>query len=102
MGKVRDDTADNWAKILTMRCHVELDKALERRLREHASAKGISFTEAINRTLKLGLQVLENTRLKPDYRIKARNCGLQPEIDYTKLGTLIDQFEAEDYTRKQR
>ena len=83
-----------------MRSTVDLESILDKRLRERASALGISFKEALNRALLAGLHTLDEKPKKKKYVVRARACGLQPGIDHQKLGAVMDELEAEDFLNK--
>ena len=83
-----------------MRSSVDLESILDKRWRERANALGISFKEALNRALRAGLHTLDEKPKKKKYVVRARACGLHPEISHQKLGALVDQLEAEGFLNK--
>jgi hypothetical protein len=83
-----------------MRSTVDLESVLDKKLRERARSLGISYKEALNRALLAGLHVLTDNPKRKRYVVRARACGLQPGVDHEKLGSIVDELEAEDYRAK--
>jgi hypothetical protein len=78
-----------------MGSEIDLEPALEERLRQRALALGISFNEALTRALLAGLATLDEKPTSKQYVVHARPCGLQPGVDYQKLGGLVDELESD-------
>ena len=78
-----------------MRTTLTLDDTLGIRLKRIAGEKGLTFKEAVNRTLALGM---ENLRAPPGpkpYRTRARPLGLRPGLSYDRVEELLSLVEGE-------
>lgn len=83
-----------------MRSTVDLENALDKRLRKAAAHKKISFKSALNQAVAAGLRVI--LAKKPDtkkYKVQAKACGWMPGIDTERLASLYDQLESEERFR---
>jgi hypothetical protein len=80
-----------------MRTTLTLDDDLAGLLKERARELGIPFKEAVNRTIRAGLE--EATRPPRRGRTKTlpHSFGFRPGIDTDKLGQLADELEAQAY-----
>ncbi len=76
-----------------MRTTVDIDNDLGERLRERATARGISFKEALNRALAAGLDAWEEPLVT--FRVKAKKCGFKTGLDWNHLNRLADELEDE-------
>jgi hypothetical protein len=80
-----------------MRSTVDLENALDRKLRKAATDRNLSFKDALNLVLAAGLKVVFSD--KPNrkaYKVRAKSCGWVSGIDTNHLGALYDQVEMED------
>lgn len=80
-----------------MRTTLTLDDDLAERLKRLAAEEGITFKEAVNRSLRSGLEV--RTEAQP-YRTPARPLELRPGIDVTKALQLASVLEDEEIVRE--
>ena len=80
-----------------MRTTVSIDPDLATKLRRIARERGISFKEALNSAVRLG--VGSETTARP-YRMPARPLGLRPGIDLDKALRLAGALEDEEVIRK--
>lgn len=80
-----------------MRTTVTIDTDLAARLRRIARERGISFRDALNTTLRLGLSGQARAR---HYRLRPRQMGLRPGIDLDKALHLAAALEDEEIIRK--
>jgi hypothetical protein len=92
-----------------MRTTLTLDDDLAGLLKRRARELGISFKEAVNRTIRGGLGEAAVTRPDPAPKTIPHSFGFRPGIDLDKLGQLADELEAEafadnlnDSARRQR
>jgi hypothetical protein len=80
-----------------MRTTLTLDGDLAERLKRLAAEEGITFKEAVNRSLRAGLEV--STEARP-YRTRARPLELRPGIDVTKALQVAAAHEDEEVVRE--
>lgn len=80
-----------------MRTTVTLDDDLAERLKRLAAERGISFKDALNRTIRAGLA--HPTEARP-FRTQARPMGLRRGVDLTRALRLADLLEDEEIARK--
>lgn len=74
-----------------MRTTVALDPDLDRRLRELARQRQISFKAAVNAAIRSGL-AMEVDRKTP-YREVGRDLGVRPGVDLTRAHGLAASLE---------
>ena len=75
-----------------------LDADVAARLRAIAHERGVSFKEAPNSTLRLGLAAGRRGRARP-YKLPTYRMLLQPGIDLDKALWLAAQLEDEELAR---
>jgi len=80
-----------------MRTTVTLDDDIAAKLRRLARERGVSFKEALNSALRLGLSGRAATR---PYRLEARPMRLRPGIDLDKALRLAGELEDAETIRK--
>lgn len=80
-----------------MRTTVTLDDDLADKLKHLAAERGISFKEALNRTVRAGLADPEEPR---PFRTQARPMGLRRGVDLTRALRLADLLEDEEVAHK--
>jgi hypothetical protein len=81
-----------------MRTTVTLDPDVAAKLKEETRARGISFKEALNSSVRRGLESAAPTG-KP-YRVRPRRLGARPGIDLDKALALSGRLEDEEILRK--
>lgn len=81
-----------------MRTTVTLDPDLERRLRELARQRQISFKAALNAAIRSGLS--GDVQRAGSYREVSRDLGVQPGVDLTKALRLAASLEDEATIQK--
>lgn len=54
---------------------------------------GATFKEIVNETLRLGLQ---SQQQKHSFKVRARSMGIQKDLNYDKIGELIERIEGEN------
>lgn len=74
-----------------------LDDDLADEVKRLAAARGISFKEALNRTLRAGLA--SQTEPQP-FHTPVRSMGLRRGVDVTKALRLAAELEDEEIVRK--
>ncbi len=80
-----------------MRTTVTLDSDIAAKLKRVASERGISFNEALNRSVRVGLRTAEAP--KP-YRVLARPLGAKPGIDLDRALRIAGEMEDAETLRK--
>jgi hypothetical protein len=78
-----------------MRTTLTLDDDLGGLLKRRARELGISFKEAVNRTIRAGLGMSGAAGRLPAPKTIPHSFGFKPGIDLDKLGQLADELEAE-------
>ena len=81
-----------------MRTTVTLDADVAARLREMARRRGISFKEALNTSVRLGLSGAAGER-RP-YRVPTRPLGLRAGIDLDRALRIAGDLEDAELARK--
>jgi hypothetical protein len=81
-----------------MRTTVTLEPDVAAKLRRLAHERGISFKEALNSALRLGLA--EGAGAARPYRLPARRMGLRPGIELDKALRLAAELEDAETVRK--
>jgi hypothetical protein len=81
-----------------MRTTVTLDPDVAAKLKQAARERGISFKEALNTNVRLGLQSGELTP-RP-YRVQARRLGVKLGIDLDRALALAAELEDAESLRK--
>lgn len=82
-----------------MRTTVTLDPDVAARLKAEAKARDISFKEALNSSVRLGLESKESTASKP-YRAPTKVLGAKQGIDLDKALHVADRLEDTEVVRK--
>ena len=76
-----------------MRTTVTLEEDVHARLRAEARRAGRSFKATLNDCVRAGLTLRQQPKAKKPFKIKARNLGLQPGLNYDCIGQLLEQLE---------
>lgn len=81
-----------------MRTTLTLDDDVCNALRAAARARGCSFKEVVNTTLRKGLMTGDGPEVssKP-FRVDARRRGFLPGIDPLKLNQLLDEMDVDAF-----
>ena len=82
-----------------MRTTVTLDDDVAARLRRIARERGISFKEALNRTIRAGLGS-ESQAVPLPYETPSRSLRLRPGVDLTKALSQAAALEDEELLRR--
>jgi hypothetical protein len=83
-----------------MRTTLTLDNDLAELLKQRARELGITFSEAVNRTIRAGIGEASATGRHPAPKTVSHSFGFKPGIDLDKLGQLADELEAEAFAEK--
>ncbi len=87
------DSTRFWSYGRVMRKTVTLDPDVARRMHEVSRARKLSFKEALNTTLRRGLdQMLAKPRAKP-FQTQPEDMGLLPHLNYDNIGDLLELAE---------
>ncbi len=81
-----------------MRTTVTLDPDVAAKLKQTARERGISFKEALNESVRLGLGGA-GANARP-YRVPTRRLGVRPGIDLDKALALAGELEDAEVVRK--
>lgn len=81
-----------------MRTTVTLDPDVAAKLKQIARERGISFKEALNTSVRRGLE-RETAASKP-YRVKPRRLGARPGVDLDRALRLAAELEDAEIARK--
>jgi hypothetical protein len=82
-----------------MRTTVTIDPDLDAKLRALARERGVSFNEALNAALRLGLSAGQRGFPRP-YRVASKPMGLRRGIDLDRALRLAGELEDEETVRK--
>lgn len=82
-----------------MRTTVTLDPDVAAKLKEETRRRGISFKEALNSSVRRGLESAERTDAKP-YRVRTAKMGARPGVNLDKALQLAGELEDEEILRK--
>jgi Ribbon-helix-helix protein, copG family len=82
-----------------VRTTVTIDPDLDAKLRALARERGVSFKEALNGALRLGLSAGQRGSPRP-YRVVSKRMGLRPGIDLDRALRLAAELEDEETVRK--
>jgi hypothetical protein len=83
-----------------MRTTLTPDDDLAGLLKRRAQELGIPFKEAVNRTIRTGLEEAVKVRRAEAPRTMPHSFGFRPGIDLDKLGQFADGLEAESSAGK--
>ena len=83
-----------------MRTTVTLEPDVALKLKKRVSREKISFKDAVNQALRIGLAADEVA--KPRFRVETHDFGFKAGIDLDKLNQLLDEMESEEIIRKMR
>jgi hypothetical protein len=81
-----------------VRTTLTLDDDVAARVKELARERGISFKEAVNETLRIGLGTAQGSRRR--YRLPTSDMGLRPGIDLDHALRLAAALEDEQIMRE--
>lgn len=80
-----------------MRTTLTLDDDVVKTIREEMKAgAGKTFKETVNELIRLGRYQKEEqakSRRKKPFRVKAKNLGVYPHLNYDNIAELLDEIE---------
>lgn len=76
-----------------MRTTLTLDDDVAAKLDADARKSGRSFKETVNYYLRIGLSTHKQTKPARAFRVRARNLGLRPGLNYDDVWGLIENVE---------
>lgn len=82
-----------------VRTTVTLDPDVAAKLKEETRTRGISFKEALNSSIRRGLEAGERTPGKP-YKVRTAKLGARPGVNLDKALRLAGELEDEEILRK--
>jgi hypothetical protein len=82
-----------------MRTTVTLDPDVAAKLREEMRSKDISFKEALNSSIRRGLDNSGRRRATP-YKVRTAKMGARPGVNLDKALQLAGELEDEEILRK--
>lgn len=85
-----------------MRTTVTVDPDVEALLRQAMQQSGQSFKTTLNQAIRRGLADVVVPSDEPPFVVKAKNTGLRPGIDYSKINQLVDELEVEAHLEVSR
>jgi hypothetical protein len=85
-----------------MRTTVTIDDELMARIEDLRRREGLSFREALDRLLRRALLGGATPPRPRRYRTVARELGLLPGVDASRLNQLVDDLEADDFAGRVR
>ncbi len=80
-----------------MRTTVTIEDDLAAQLEQLRKREGLSYKAAINQVLRTGLQAKSAPPKPQPYKTPTMNLGLKPGIDMTRLNSLVDELEVDEF-----
>ena len=77
-----------------MRTTLTLDPDVALRLKQRVRDRKITFKQAVNETLRRGLDSSASGAL-PNFQVEPHSCRFKPGVDLDKLNQLVDELESE-------
>ena len=93
------DSNERDAMMLLMRTTVTLDPDVAAKLKEEMRKKDISFKEALNSSVRRGLDSGTSAGGKP-YKVRTAKMGARPGVNLDKALQLAGELEDEEILRK--
>ena len=79
-----------------MRTTLTIDDDIVAKLKDEMKRSGRSFREIVNDMLRTGLSLRQRPQKPKKFKVRARNLGLRPGLNYDNIGELLDQIEGVD------
>jgi len=76
-----------------MRTTITLDDDVAAKLDAAARRSGRSFKETVNYYLRMGLNTRKTTKPAKPFKVRVRDLGLKPGLNYDDVWGLIDHIE---------
>ncbi len=80
-----------------MRTTVTIEDDLAAQLEQLRKREGLSYRAALNQVLRIGLQAKSAPPKPKLYKTPTMNLGLKPGIDLTRLNSLVDELEVDEF-----
>ena len=87
------------ARMPLVRTTVTLDPDVAAKLKEETRKRGISFKEALNSSVRRGLETDKRVPGKP-YKVRTAKLGARPGVNLDKALQLAGELEDEEILRK--
>jgi hypothetical protein len=82
-----------------MRTTLTLEPDVALKLKKRMAAEKLTLKEAINRTLRTGLEA-KGPKKRVPFKVKPHNFGLKPGFDPDKFNQLVDELEVQEFLQK--
>ncbi|HWR17033.1 MAG TPA: hypothetical protein VN577_19550 [Terriglobales bacterium] len=76
-----------------MRTTITLDDDVAASIKAEMQKKGISFKEAVNEAIRVGLLLQSKGAKQKTFKVNARPLGLRPGLNYDSTSELLEQLE---------
>ncbi|HEV8523353.1 MAG TPA: hypothetical protein VGQ71_02550 [Terriglobales bacterium] len=76
-----------------MRTTLTLEEDVLAKLKAEMRRTGASFKQVVNETLRRGLMLGGQQQRRKPFRVRARNLGLRPGLEYDSISQLLEQVE---------
>ena len=81
-----------------MRTTITLDEDVEKKLdAEVRRRKGTTFKDLVNEMLRIGLLTKHKLKMAEPFKVKARQMGVMPGLNYDNIGDLVEHLEEVDH-----
>jgi hypothetical protein len=82
-----------------MRTTLTLEPDVALKLKKRMADRKLTLKDAVNQTLRAGLETLEVKRKTP-FKVDPFALGIPPGVDLDKMNQLLDQLDVEDHIQK--
>lgn len=80
-----------------MRTTITLDEDVAAKLQAQVRRTGCSFKDAVNNTLRIGLNAKRTSAARVAFKVKARDLGqMRPGLSLDNIGDLLDDADRFD------
>ncbi len=76
-----------------MRTTLTLDEDVARKLKQESRQEGKPFKQIVNDVLRRGLALRARMRSTKPFKVRARDMGVYPGLNYDKVGELLERAE---------
>ena len=80
-----------------MRTTITLTPDVEDKIKSEMRERGVSFKEAVHSLIRLGYETRQKEPPRKPFKIKARDLGERPGMNYDNVWELIEKLEGPDY-----
>jgi hypothetical protein len=78
-----------------MRTTLTIDDDVAAKLRDELKKSGGSFKELVNDVLRTGLGARHRLQKPRKFKVRARDLGFKPGLNYDNIGELLEQIEGD-------